>query len=186
MTTAKKLLTADDLLAMPDNGMRQELARGELIEMPPPGFMHHVVTGRIGFLFSRFVEERGLNFYYGPEAPAFFERAPDTVRAADFALVDRNRIQSSVPASGYIFGLVPDLVVEVISPGYRSQAAVQARVRMWLDAGVRLVVVAYIATQEIITHGDDGRVERFGPGDTLTCEPVLPGFACTVDEIFAC
>ena len=35
MTTAKKLLTADDLMAMPDDGKRYELIRGELIEMPP-------------------------------------------------------------------------------------------------------------------------------------------------------
>ena len=30
MTTSKKLLTADELLAMPDDGMRHELVRGEL------------------------------------------------------------------------------------------------------------------------------------------------------------
>jgi Uma2 family endonuclease len=48
MTTAKKLMTADDLLAMPDDGNRHELVRGELIEMPPPGIMHAIVTGRLG------------------------------------------------------------------------------------------------------------------------------------------
>ena len=30
MTTAKKLLTAGDLLAMPDDGTRRELIQGEL------------------------------------------------------------------------------------------------------------------------------------------------------------
>ena len=35
MTTAKKLFTSEDLLAMPDDGKRYELIRGELIEMPP-------------------------------------------------------------------------------------------------------------------------------------------------------
>ena len=52
MTTAKKLLTADDLLAMPDDGMRRELIRGELIEMPPAsddhGFAGHGLTWRMG------------------------------------------------------------------------------------------------------------------------------------------
>ncbi len=50
---------------------------------------------------------------------------------------------------------------------------------------MRLALVAYIDTQEIMAHHDDGTVQRFGPGDTLTCEPVLPGFVCSVDEIFA-
>ena len=37
MTTAPKPLTADALLAMPDDGKRYELVRGELIEMPSLG-----------------------------------------------------------------------------------------------------------------------------------------------------
>ena len=74
MTTAKKLMTADELLAMPDDGNRHELVRGELIEMPPPGIMHVIITGRIGYRFSHFIEENGLPFVYGPEAAAFTER----------------------------------------------------------------------------------------------------------------
>ena len=68
MTTAGKLLTADDLLAMPDDGKRHELVRGELIEMPPPGIMHSIVTGRIGMRMGHFIEARNLPFVYGPEA----------------------------------------------------------------------------------------------------------------------
>lgn len=183
MTTAKKLLTADDLLAMPDDGMRYELVRGELIEMPPPSFMHMVVTGRIGHFFASFVVEHNLDFIYGPEAAAYIEQGPDTVRAADYALIARDRIPNPPPLSGYILGLIPDLAVEVVSPG-NSVAEAQRRVHMWLDAGVRLVLTAYIQTSEIHAHHDDGAIERFGIGDTLTCEPVLPGFSCPVADIF--
>ena len=42
MTTAKKLLTADDLMAMPDDGKRYELIRGVLIEMPPTSHEHGI------------------------------------------------------------------------------------------------------------------------------------------------
>ena len=184
MTTAKKLLTADDLLAMPDNGMRQELVRGELIEMPPPGFMHGVVVGRFERRFGNFVDEHCLGFIVTSEIGIYSERDPDTVIAPDCAVIPLERIPRPFPTRGYIFGVVPDLVVEVISPGY-SRAAAEGRARMWLDAGVRLIVVAYIATQEIVTHGDDGTVQRYGIGDTMTCEPVLPGFACPVADIFA-
>lgn len=93
------------------------------------------------------------------------------------------RIIAPLPQRGYVFGLIPDLVVEVISPGYSTAA--EARAQMWLDAGVRLALIAYIATQEIVAHSDDGATRRFRIGDTLTCEPVLPGFACQVAEIFA-
>ncbi len=183
MTTARKLITADELLGLPDDGKRYELVRGELIEMPPPGIMHTVVTDRIGRRLGNFVEEHGLGFISGPEAAAYFEREPDTVRAADYALISRERIPDPLPDRGYVFGVVPDLVVEVISPDHR-ETAVANRVRMWLDAGVRLVLVAYIATQEVVAHLDDGTTHRFGMGDTLTCEPLLPGFACPVADIF--
>ena len=183
MTTAKKLLTADDLLAMPDDGKWYELVRGELIEMPPPSFMHMVVTGRVGHLFASFVVEHNLDFIYGPEAAAYIEQRPDTVRAADYALIARDRIPDPPPQRGYIFGLIPDLVVEVVSPG-NSVADAQLRAQMWLDAGVRLVLTAYIQTSEIHAHHNDGTVQVFGIADTLTCEPVLPGFSCPVADIF--
>ena len=185
MTTAHKLLTADDLLTRPDDGNRHELVRGELITMPPPGFRHTVVTGNLALRIGSFVLENGLPFVGGPEAAAYIERNPDTVRAADYAIYSRQSIADPPPERGYVPGLVPELVVEVISPGYRSEAAAAERVRMWLDAGARLVVVAHIAAQEIVTHGDDGAVRRFAVGDTLTLEPMLPGFSCPAADIFA-
>ena len=185
MTTARKLITADDLLAVPRDGNRHELVRGELITMPPPSFRHTVVTGRFVRRIGGFIDERGLPFIDGPEAAAYTEQSPDTVRAADYALFSQASLPDPLPDSAYIPGLVPVLVVEVNSPGYRTVAAITERVRMWLDAGVRLVVVADIATRSIVTYGDDGTEQRFEYDDVLTLEPVLPGFACPVGDIFA-
>ena len=46
--------------------------------------------------------------------------------------------------------------------------------RMWLDAGVRLVLVAYPGAREVYAHHDGGSVVRYGVGDTLVGDPVLP------------
>ena len=97
MTTAQKLLTAEDLLAMPDDGRRCELIRGELIEMPPPSVLHGIVTGRIGYRISSFIEERGIRFVYGPEIGIFLGQGPDTVRAADFCVIAAARMTSPLP-----------------------------------------------------------------------------------------
>ena len=185
MTTAQRLLTAEDLLAMPDDGNHHELVRGKLATMPLPGIMQTIVTGNIGFRIGDFIDERGLPYVGGPRSAAYIEQNPDTVRAADYAFYSRQRIPEPLPNRGYIPGLVPELVVEVISPGYRSAAGITERVQMWRDAGVRLVVVAHIGAREIATHGDDGTERRFAMEDTLTLEPVLPGFACPVADIFA-
>ena len=183
MTTAKKLLTADDLLALPDDGKRYELIRGELISMAPASAPHGKATDRIGRRVGNFVEARDLGETYAAETGVFIEHGPDTVRAPDYAFISRERIAGGSLSGGYS-EIIPDLVVEVIASDYRS-SVVDAKMRMWLDAGVRLVLVAYVGSEEIAAHYDDGTVERFGIDDTLTCGAVLPGFSCPVSDIFA-
>ena len=181
MTTAKKLLTADDLLAMPDNGMRRELVQGELIEMPPASDNHGFVGDELSWRMSAFGSQRRLG--RGRMAETGFQLTPNTVLAPDYAFVSYERMAARPEPRGYA-QVVPDLVVEVFSPNDR-QSLMDRKVRLWLAAGVRLILVVYPVPQEIYAHHDDGTVQRFGPGDTLTCEPVLPGFVCSVDEIFA-
>jgi len=184
MTTAKKLMTAEELLMLPDDGNRYELVRGELIQMPPPGVMHGIVVFAFGLLLGNFVKQNNLPFVVTSEVGIYVEQELDTVRASDFALISHRRIAKPLPPRGYVFGLVPDLVVEVISPDYPTTAA-RERARMWLAAGVRLVMTAYIGEQTVVVNRDDGIVQRFGINDTLTADPVLPGFTWAVADIFA-
>ena len=183
MTTAPKPLTADALLAVPDDGKRYELVRGELIEMPPLGIAHGIVVDNIGWPIGSFIRQNNLDFVRTSETGIYVEQNPDTVRAADYAIIARERITQPLPERGYVYGLVPDLVAEMVSPG-SSVAEAEARARMWLEAGVRLVLTAYIATKEIVASYAGGTTQRFGDGDTLTGEPVLPGFACAVADVF--
>ncbi len=182
MTTAKKLLTADDLLAMPDDGMRRELIKGELFEMPPAGDDHGFVGEEISWRFGTHIRQHGLGRGRMAETGFWIEREPDTVRAPDYAYISYERMAQRPEARGFA-EVIPDMVVEVISPS-DGPRYVNDKIRMWLDAGVRLALVVYPALQEIHSHHDDGTVQRFGIGDTLTCEPVLPGFACPVADIF--
>lgn len=183
MTTAKKPFTAVELLALPDDGKRYELIRGVLITMAPASAPHGGVTDQFGWVIGSFVRQHHLGRTYAAETGIYIERDPDTVRAPDYAFMSHERMRGAPPASGYS-EIIPDLVVEVVAGDYRA-SAVDSKTRMWLDAGVRMVLVAYIESREIVAHHDDGTVRRFGPGDTLTCEPVLPGFACPIADIFA-
>ena len=181
MTTAKKLLTANDLLAIPDDGMRRELVRGELVEMPPAGDNHGFVGAEFTVTVGGFVRENRLGT--SRMAETGFQLAPGTVLAPDYAFISYERMASPPQPRGYA-QVVPDLVMEVFSPNDR-QALMDRKIQLWLEAGVRLVLAVYPAAQAVYAHHADGTFQRFGPGDTLTCEPVLPGFACAVDDIFA-
>jgi len=168
---------------LPDDGQCYELIRGVLITMAPASAPHGAVTDRIRRRIGNFVKANNSGKAYTAETGVFIEHDPDTVRAPDYAFISHERIAGASPSSRYS-EITPDLVVEVIAGDYRS-SVVEAKTRMWLDAGVRLVAVAYVGSTELIAHHADGTVRRFGPGDTLSCEPVLPGFACAVDDIFA-
>jgi len=85
--------------------------------------------------------------------------------------------------------LVPDLVIEVVSPG-DDLWDVFEKARLYLVDGVQVVWVAIPAktgeTHEVYVYEADGEVPTIiGMRGTLTCESLLPGFALPVAEIFA-
>ena len=168
---------------MPDDGKRYELLRGVLVEMPPTSHEHGRIAARFGRRMGNFVEEHDLGHDVGADAGIHIERDPDTVRAPDYAFISYERADQPPPLRGYA-QVIPDLEVEVVSPNDR-QPDVDAKTRMWLEAGVRLALVVYPETQEVYAHHDDGSVKRFGIGDMVEGDPVLPGFSCAVADIFA-
>jgi Uma2 family endonuclease len=60
MSTTAGTMTADELLLLPDDGMRHELVTGELTTMAPPGAEHGDVSLAIGALLRTHVQPRGL------------------------------------------------------------------------------------------------------------------------------
>ena len=62
MTTKPKLITADELLLLPDDGYEYELVRGVLTEqMPPPGKEHGVAAMGFGAaLYPESTDGHGL------------------------------------------------------------------------------------------------------------------------------
>src|SRR4026207_1947402 len=83
-------MTADELLRLPDNGMRHELVAGELHEMPPAEGDHGYVTFEAGFRLRTFLaEHRELGgAFFAAQTGFRLSRNPDSVRAPDIAYVD--------------------------------------------------------------------------------------------------
>jgi Uma2 family endonuclease len=79
--------------------------------------------------------------------------------------------------------LVPDLVVEVVSPG-DTQREVREKVEDWLRAGVRLVWVIFPATRTATAYRSLEDVIQLSEDDSLDGEEVVPGFNCRVGDLF--
>ncbi|MBI4213675.1 MAG: Uma2 family endonuclease [Chloroflexi bacterium] len=175
------LLTADQLFELPDDGMRQELVKGELRTMPPAGAEHGIVAAHVLGLLWQWVQPRALGRLYAAETGFWIERALDTVRAPDVAFIDAARV-SRAPSPRFSED-VPGLAVEVVSPS-DTAGEVQEKAQGWMQAGVRLLWVVYPSSRSVLAYRSVAEVQALGEADDLDGGDVLPGFRCPVRDLF--
>lgn len=182
MATSETLVTAEELLRLSAEGKRYELVKGELCEMAPTGNLHGRVAMRLGSRVNNYVEAHDLGEAFAAETGFRIQRNPDTVRAPDVSFIAEGRVPTGGVSPG--FGdVVPDLVAEVVSPS-ETATYTQAKVEDWLEAGVKLVWVVYPDTRSVVVYRSPDDVRILHESDTLSGEPALPGFECSVRELF--
>src|SRR6266498_6024873 len=111
MSTEVKLMTADELLALPRDEFRYELVNGELKKMSPAGQKHGRITVSLTAPLAKHVRDHQLGQIYAAETGFKLKSNPDTVRAADIAFIGKERLRISGETESYWPG-APDLVVE--------------------------------------------------------------------------
>ncbi len=182
MTTLAKPITAEEFLLMPDDGKRHELVEGELTELtPPPGWVHGKTQSNTSGVLREFVRPRRLGDVV-TETGFVISTDPDTVRAPDVAFVSAGRLPKGEPPAGYL-RLVPDIAAEVVSPS-DTASEIRSRVRMWLEAGCRLVWVVYPASRSVTVYRSMSDVTMLEADDVLDGAPVLDGFGVSVSDLF--
>ena len=184
-------LTADELLALPENEWQYELVEGRLLRMSPTGLEHFDLTRRLYRALDRFADERNLGIVTLPDTGYRLSLLGlgDTVLSPDVAFVGSANVRTLPPEGSAerkkFLAVAPDLAVEVASPDqYRPEMA--ARARLYLASGVRLVWIAWPGTREV----DVWRAGAAEPpptleiGDALDGECVLPDFHLPLADVF--
>lgn len=167
--------------SLPDTNHLMELSEGELIMPPHPTDRHQVTVLELAVRLRAFVHESGSGEVR--VAPLPVRLWPGKIREPDvFFIADHHRDRIAEQQCG-----VPDLVVEVLSPGTRdtdrgekhleyAQAGVQ---EYWIvDPDERTVEVYTLRGQAFEPH------DKIGPNDSLT-SALLDGFEASVDELFS-
>jgi Uma2 family endonuclease len=183
MATTEKLLTAEEFEALPNDGKRYELIDGVLREMAPTVYWHGEVETNLTTLLHTHIRAHGLGRVSCGEVLYIVRRNPDRVRAADIALIRQERVPS-LEARQHIMEVIPELVVEILSQ-HDTVAEIHEKIEDWLTAGVQMlwVVDPFRHTVTIYQPGHDPVL--LGERATLHGDPIVPGFRCTVAEIFA-
>ncbi len=186
-STETKLMTADELLALPThvNGSdhRYELIRGELKTMSPTKPLHGVICGRLTVKLGSFVEEHELGEVFGAETGFLVETEPDTVLGADAAFVSRERL-ATVETLEKFFSFAPDLAVEVLSPGNTVQE-IDEKIALYFAAGSRAVWVFNPKRRTVAVYASPLDVHIYSEQETLDGGDLLPGFMLDLSKLFA-
>ena len=178
-----KLMTADELLQMPDDGFRYELIKGELQQMSPAGHDHGRIAMELSSPLHQYVKLNKLGRVYAAETGFKLESNPDTVRAPDIAFIRQERVQEVGSTRGYWIG-TSDLAVEVNSPS-DTVSEVEEKVAEWLEGGTRLVWVVGPKLKTVTVYRSLTDIITLTEKDTLDGGEVVPGFQIPVAEIFA-
>jgi len=183
-TTTKKLLTIEEFARRPKplDGSKEELVRGEVVTMPPPGFLHGIVQLNVATLLKAFAKQHKLG-RVTVESGVITEEGPGSVRGPDIAFWSFERLPVDHVPVVYA-NVAADLCVEVKSPS-NTPAKTTLKVREYFASGVRLVWVVDPEERTVTVYRKPGGGEEMWEEATITGEDVLPGFSCPVAEFFS-
>jgi Uma2 family endonuclease len=191
--TPPKVWTAEDLLAMPDDGVERWVINGRLREKPPefPGVTmtvrnrhHSAILIAVGTAIKVWLKGQPVprGQVYGGEAGVRLPGLTTTV-GVDVAYAPAGVVAAQSDDATTLLDGVPTLVVEILSPN-DTQEQVTEKVKSYRDARVPLVWVI---------NPDDRTVTVYRPGqppvlynDTqqVPVSAEMPGFAPPVAELF--
>lgn len=174
-------ITPNDLLDMPD-GKQFELVNGQLVEKNVSVLSSYVESAVLYELNAFCKAQQSGPVFPGTLGIRCFTNDPAKVRKPDAFFVKAERFKSSLWQDGFLT-IHPDLAAEVVSPNDLAKEVAE-KVEEYLAAGVSLVWVVYPELRIILIHRADGSVSKLRANDELTGEAVVPGFRCSVRDLF--
>ena len=173
------------------DGWRCDVVGDRLIWMPPANPWSSTLAAGLGYRLARAIEDGQLPVrYFGADAGFVLAAEPPPygrIVSPDFALVRQARITpETAPRRGF-WPLVPDLAIEVRSPGDR-QAAWGAKLAAYAGvAGGRLWAIDPRPRSRSVEVWRDGQpLQTLTEPDTeLELEDLVPGWRLPLRELWA-
>jgi Uma2 family endonuclease len=181
-------ITLDEYMALGSDAY-YEVIDGELVEMAPQNINSNFLARAIFRSLDAYVAANKLGqtlteavFALEVEEPSRWLKGS---LVPDVAFISNERFKGHFQdyAKESAFRVAPDLAFEILSPT-DSFTAIMRKVKRYLQYGVLLVIVVDPVNRAVHCYtpdNPDGRV--LGEDDTLTGDPVLPGWSIPVREI---
>jgi Uma2 family endonuclease len=175
--------TYEDLLLLPEDGLRHEIIDGEHYVNASPIPRHQRVSFRFVLAIGKYLEEHPLGELFFAPLDVIFSR--HDIVEPDLLFISNERRE--IVAGANIQG-VPDLLIEVLSQSNKRHDEVTKHVLYEREGvGEYWIVDAARNTVRVFRRNAAGRYERvaeLSTGDMLT-SPFFPGLEIRLDRIFA-
>jgi Uma2 family endonuclease len=178
-------LTADQLLELSslNKDLRLELtAKGELVVMPPEGSETGERNMELAGQLWAWTRQSGTGVAFGSSTG--FTLPNGAVRSPDASWVERVRIQA-LSAEQYrkCAPLCPDFVIELLSPS-DSLRVTQEKMQEYLENGAKLGWLLDPQQRKVHVYKPGEPVRVLNDPDSVSAEPVLPGFVLDLKPIW--
>ena len=157
-----------------------ELVDGILLEKVM-GYDESVIAIYIGAILLGFAHPRRLGLIAGEAG--MMKLAPGLVRIPDVSFVGRDRLPGGKSPGQPIPDLVPDLAVEVLSPG-NTKREMDRKLLDYFEVGVRLVWYVDPPSRTVRVFTAPDQSTTLGEGAMIEGGAVLPGFESPVRSFF--
>ena len=180
----KTLMTLEEFDALPDDGLKHELHKGELVTMTFPILGHNRVVRRIYDILRDFLRRNPLGEVFWTDTGFVLSGPgePVTLCGPDLAYVPRERAAQLDDTTKRIQGAA-ELTIEVVSPGDRPLELLDKALQ-YLKAGGLLVWVVYPEKREVRVFEASGAMRILGENDTIDAPEILPGFSARLASFF--
>lgn len=158
-----------------------ELVDGVLVEKVV-GSLESLLASVLIQEIGAFILKDDLGVVLAPDA--MLRLAPGLVRMPDVSFILWDKIPGGEFPEDPIAGLAPDLAVEVLSTG-NTKREMDRKVREYFEAGTQLVWLIDPKSRTVDVYTSPIEPRRLRNGQTLTGEPVLPGFKLPLRQLFA-
>ncbi|WP_047816879.1 Uma2 family endonuclease [Rhodopirellula islandica] len=178
---ASRPAAAEDLAILHAQGVMCELVDGQLVEKQM-GFKESLLAAVLIEFLSAFARQHKLGIVSGPDG--FVTLFPDLIRGPDVAFLSWDRLPGGRLPEEAFPRIVPDLVVEVLSPG-NTRAEMARKRREYFHAGVRLVWTVDPIRRSVAIFTTATQSSVLGETESLDGGDVLPGLKISLAEVFA-
>ena len=202
MVAQPRRMSVAEFMALPDDGNRHELVRGELRVMPPPKTIHGYIEAALVEALGQYLDGQAralgweprqgrtardllVGFAAGGEVGLRFPLPDDPaqVRGADAVYVPPEQLAAVSWDHSAYFPTVPHLVVEVLSPS-ESASDMEEKAQDYLAGGAYRVWYVDPRRRAVYIHDADAPTRVVRGDESLTEPELLPGFELPLNMIF--